>query len=82
MLLKTEAASTFAVMTPHRRLCVPVLLAINFMKMESPANLQVNFQTFFKTFGLKFLRPCAGFRDMNFIDMQYPVGNLVACFPA
>jgi len=43
VLLKMEAASTFAGTTHRRKLCVPALLAINFMKMESPANLQVKF---------------------------------------
>lgn len=43
VLLKTEAASTSAGTTRRRRLCVPVLLATDFMKMESPVNLQVHF---------------------------------------
>ncbi|KAK4809971.1 hypothetical protein QYF61_003993 [Mycteria americana] len=40
VLLKMEAASTFAGMIHHRKLCAPVPLAIDFMKMESPVNLQ------------------------------------------
>lgn len=76
-----EAASTSAGMTHRRKLCVPVLLAIDFTKMESPVNLQVSFESVFKRFGRKFPRSCLGFRYMDLIEMQYPVENQ-PCFPA
>lgn len=41
--LKMGAASTSAAISPHRRLCVPVLLATNCTKTGSPANPQVGF---------------------------------------
>ena len=54
MLLKTEAASTSAGMTHRRKLCVPALLAIGFMKMENPVNLQVDFKVFLRDLGESF----------------------------